>query len=70
MLDNVKFTFRNLNEDLNLQKSQIQRLKKDSKQLEHYIHRLQKKGKETLAHKIALKNEYINQHISEMETLQ
>lgn len=53
-----------------MQTSQIQRLKKDSKELEHYIHRLHKKGKTDLVYKLSRKGEYLNQCISEMETLQ
>lgn len=46
---------------------QIDRLKKDSKELRHYIHKLNKKGRDDLAYKLAKKQEYLDQHIHELE---
>ena len=50
-------------------KNQIERLKNDSRQLDNYIHRLRKRGKDNLAHKITMKREYLNQTITEYEQM-
>jgi hypothetical protein len=50
-------------------KNQIERLKNDSRQLDNYIHRLRKRGKDNLAHKITMKREYLNQTINEYEQM-
>ena len=50
-------------------KNQIERLKNDSRQLDNYIHRLKKRGKDNLAHKITMKREYLNQTINEYEQM-
>jgi cell division protein FtsB len=47
--------------------AQLERLKKDSKNLEHYIHKLNKKGRNDLAYKLARKQEFLNQHILELQ---
>jgi hypothetical protein len=52
---------------MQLQPSQLERLKKDSKELGHYIHKLNKRGKEDLAHKIGVRRERLNQHISQIQ---
>jgi len=46
---------------------QVNRLKKDSKELGNYIHKLNKKGRYDLAYKIARKREFLDQHIVEIE---
>jgi len=45
---------------------QIERLRKDSNELKHYIYRLEKKGKNTLASKIKCKLEYLNSQIDDL----
>mgnify|MGYP000265113905 FL=1 len=48
-------------------RNQIERLKNDSRELDNYIHRLKKKGRDNLAHKLAVKKSYLNQTIAEYE---
>lgn len=50
--------------------AQIERLKKDSKELDHYIMSLKKRGKEEKAHKLQYKQEYLNQTINEVSQSQ
>lgn len=50
--------------------AQLDRLKKDSRELEHYIHRLEKKGRKNLAYKINRKRKFLDQHIFELESEQ
>ena len=45
---------------------QIQRLKQDSKELKHYLFRLEKQGNKSMAHKMQKKLEYLNSRISEL----
>ena len=47
--------------------NQLERLRKDSAELQHYIHKLNKKGKTTLAHKVEIKRNYLNTYISELQ---
>jgi hypothetical protein len=47
--------------------SQIQRLKRDSKELKHYMWKLEKQGKTHLAHKIKEKYEYLSNYITDLE---
>jgi phage shock protein A len=47
--------------------NQLERLRKDSAELQHYIHKLNKKGKTTLAHKVERKRDYLNDYISELQ---
>ena len=49
-------------------RNQIERLKNDSKELDNYIHRLNKKGHTSLARKMSMKKEFINQTITEYES--
>lgn len=49
---------------------QLERLKKHSKELGHYVHKLNKKGRSEKAHKMQRKQEYLNQHILELQQLQ
>ena len=46
---------------------QISRLQKDSKELKHYLYRLEKQGNKTMAHKTRSKLEYLNSRIEELE---
>jgi|TARA_R110002153_G_scaffold88719_1_gene217967 phage shock protein A len=46
---------------------QLQRLQQDSKQLEHYIHRLNKQGNKALACNMIKKAEFLNQHIANIQ---
>ena len=48
-------------------RNQIERLKSDSRELDNYIHRLKKKGRDNLAHKLAMKKSLLNQTIAEYE---
>ena len=45
-------------------RNQIERLKNDSRELDNYIHRLRKKGRTNLAHKMSMKKEFLNQTIA------
>ena len=45
--------------------SQLERLRKDIRDLDHYIFKLQKKGNSRLAHKIMIKRDFLKQHIQE-----
>ena len=47
--------------------SDIERLKRDSKEIKHYMKRLEKEGNTTLAYKLKRKHEYINSFIDEIE---
>lgn len=49
-------------------RNQIERLKNDSREIDNYIHRLRKKGRTNLAHKLSMKKELINQTIAEYES--
>lgn len=50
-----------------MQASQVDRLKRDSQELKNYIRKLNRKGKEDLAYKIAKKQSFLDQHIKEIE---
>lgn len=47
--------------------NQIERLKKDSRELGHYIHKLNKRGKTEAAYKMAKKQSYLNNAIDQVE---
>ena len=49
-------------------RNQIERLKNDYRELDNYIHRLRKKGRTNLAHKLSMKKEVLNQTIVEYES--
>lgn len=51
-----------------MSEKQIQRLKKDRNELGYYIQRLQKKGREELAYKLAKKQAFLDQTIEEQMT--
>lgn len=46
---------------------QVERLKKDSKELKHYMYRLEKEGNLHLAHKMKVKLEYLDSRIYDIE---
>ena len=48
---------------------QIERLKKDSTELRHYIKRLEKVGHETLAYKLQKKQAYLQARIEDMREI-
>jgi hypothetical protein len=50
-------------------KNQIERLKNDSRELDNYIHRLKKKGRDNLAHKLSMKKAFLSQTIADYEEL-
>ena len=47
-------------------RNQIERLKSDSREIDNYIHRLKKKGRDNLAHKLTIKRTLLNQTIAEL----
>lgn len=47
---------------------QLQRLKKDSKELGHYIHKLEKGGNVNKAHRLAKKQDFLRSAISDVES--
>lgn len=49
-------------------RNQVERLKNDSRELDNYISRLRKKGRDNLAHKMSVKREFLNQTIAEYES--
>lgn len=46
--------------------AQIERLRKDSRELSNYVRKLEKKGRNDLAHKVSKKQAFIEQHIEDM----
>lgn len=47
--------------------NQLERLRRDSRELGHYIHKLQKKGKSDLAYKIAKRQSFLDAAINGFE---
>ena len=47
--------------------SQIERLKRDSRELKHYMKRLEKEGNDPLVFKLRQKYEYLNSRINDIE---
>ena len=47
--------------------SNIERLKRDSKEIKHHMKRLEKVGNLTLAYKLRQKYEYLNSYIDEIQ---
>jgi len=47
--------------------SQIERLKKDSKELKHYMCRVKKEGNDVLLFKLQSKYEFLNSRINDIE---
>ena len=46
--------------------SQIERLKKDSKELKHYIQKIEKTGNSDLVYKLQKKQDYLNSRIEDI----
>ena len=46
--------------------NQIERLKKDSRELGHYIHKLNKKGKNDVAHRMQKKRAFLDAAIQQV----
>lgn len=59
-------TFFTLRKLLNMISAQIERLRRDSRELVQYSKKLEKKGRSDLVHKIMLKKEFIDQHIEDV----
>jgi len=51
-----------------VESNQIERLKKDSRELGHYIHKLNKRGKTEIAYKVAKRQSFLDAAISQVET--
>ena len=51
-----------------VESNQIERLRKDSRELGHYIHKLQKRGKADIAYKVAKRQTFLDTAISQAET--
>ena len=47
---------------------QIERLRKDSNELEYYIRRMQKKGRDDVVYKLSKKHAFLTQTIEEQMT--
>ena len=47
--------------------NQLERLRKDSRELGHYIHKLQKKGKADIAYKVAKRQTFLETAIKQAE---
>jgi len=48
--------------------NQLERLKRDSKELGHYIHKLEKRGNVNKAHALAKKQDFLRSAILDVET--
>lgn len=53
-----------------MSEKQLERLKQDSHELENYIQRLRKKGRDDLVYKLARKQAFLNQTIVEQQMTQ
>jgi len=51
-----------------MQTAQLERLKKDSKEIGHYIHKLTKKGRKDAAYKMIKKQAFLDAAISQVAT--
>ena len=51
-----------------IESNQIERLRRDSRELGHYIHRLNKKGRNDTEFKIAKRQTFLNMAIDQIET--
>jgi len=47
--------------------NQLERLRKDSRELGHYIHKLNKRGKADIAYKVAKRQSFLDTAISQAE---
>jgi hypothetical protein len=52
-----------------MSEKQLERLKRDSQELDYYIQRMKKKGRDNLVYKLAKKQAYLNQTIVEQRTM-
>lgn len=50
-----------------MQCTQVERLKNDSRELDHYIYKLQKRGKQNLVVKLTKKRDFLNQTIKDLD---
>jgi len=50
-----------------MSKSQIERLRRDSKELSHYIQRLKKEGDQQRAYTMTKKRDFIERQLTDME---
>ena len=50
-----------------MQAQQLERLKKDSKELQNYVRRMSGKGRDELAYKLDRKRQYLDHLISELQ---
>tara|TARA_A100001037_G_scaffold261875_2_gene251133 strand:+ start:859 stop:1068 length:210 start_codon:yes stop_codon:yes gene_type:complete len=55
------------NKEMFMQYNQIERLKNDSRELDNYIYRLKKKGKNNLISKLKRKQQFLQQAIAECD---
>ena len=46
---------------------QLDRLRQDSRELSHYIHKLQKQGKEDIAYKVAKRQSFLDAAIEQIK---
>lgn len=51
-----------------VERNQIERLKRDSRELGHYIHKLNKKGRHDRAIKLAKKQSFLDAAIAQVES--
>lgn len=49
-----------------MSRNQLERLKNDKRELSHHIRRLQKKGNDSKAHRLMVKEGFLNQTIEEL----
>ena len=47
--------------------AKIERLKRDSRELENYVHKLVNKGKIDIANKVRKRKDFLDYHISELK---
>lgn len=47
--------------------NQLERLRKDSAELGHYVHKLNRKGKNELAYKVEKKRKFLDDYILEIQ---
>ena len=53
--------------DQSMNANQLERLRKDERELGHYLARLKKEGKNQLAHRIKKKHEYLSSRIEDLQ---
>ena len=47
--------------------AKIERLKRDSRELENYVHKLVNKGKHDIANKVKKRKDFLDYHIAELK---